>query len=55
MSILDLHVDTEYTSFLVLRFLSDDNLGEQKIVVYDRPYIRPNTTSNLIGHVIQAF
>jgi hypothetical protein len=54
MSIQSLFFDSGYKIFLVLRLRSDET-GVEKVVVYDRPYIRPNSTSSLIGHVIAVF
>ncbi len=53
-SIVDLKFDQEYAYFLVLRLVGD--LDEnQKVIVFDKPQILPNSSSNLIGHVIEAF
>ena len=41
--------------FLVVRFRNDDAQGSQKVVVYDKPFIRYNSATTLIGHVIQVF
>jgi len=52
MSIVDLCFDNYYKHFLVVRFGSDDVQGSQKVVVYDKPFIRSNSETSLIGHVI---
>jgi hypothetical protein len=52
MSIVDLCFDKNYMHFLVVKFQSDDVQVNQKIVIYDKPFIRPNSETSLIGHVI---
>lgn len=54
MSVIDLAFDQDYAHFLVLRLIGDTDF-QQKLIVYDKPLILPNSSSNLIGHVIEAF
>lgn len=52
MSIVDLCFDDYYMHFLVVKFRSDDVQGNQKVMVYDKPFIRSNSETSLIGHKI---
>lgn len=53
-SIVELAFDRDYTHFLVMRLRGDLD-GNEKVIVYDKPEILAGSSSNLIGHVIEAF